>query len=408
MSPALVKLRVVSGPKEGDELVFDVHDTCLVGRDQLCRMRLPEDDEAASGFHLMIEANPPRVRLRDLGTKDGTWVNAVRHGGRQPPPAPGARTSDAMTVELSDGDLIEIGATKLAVAVALRPGDDSATWIAGGPAEAPPTIPTMTIGRRVGDGARRTYLGTTAAGEAVMVKSMRPVVPTSEATRAAFLRQTRALRKIRHPYVVGIRDDGWDGQQFYFVTDHFPQGNLLDEMSRDGGRIPVPKATRLLDEMLHGMAHMHRKHVVHRGLEPSNVLIDSAGRAIIGDFGLLKEFDLAGMSGCTMTGARIDNLDFIAKEQVVHFRDVDPRTDVWAIAATFFYMLTGRPPRTNTGRFDARYLVLAQPAEPIRRAVPVLSQAVGDIIDRALAADLEARFADAEEMKVALRSALDP
>jgi hypothetical protein len=115
--PGTVKLDVVSGPMQGQSFRFDEHDTFLFGRQPDCHAQLPHDPKV-SRHHFLLEANPPDVRLRDLGSLNGTHINGTRHGGRSPDETPEqGRGKQHPEVELSEGDCIRVGATELHVAV---------------------------------------------------------------------------------------------------------------------------------------------------------------------------------------------------------------------------------------------------------------------------------------------------
>src|SRR3990172_6333454 len=106
-----VELKVVEGISQGKVFVFEDHDTFLFGRSPEARCCIA-GDEAVSRNHFLIEINPPDCRIRDLGSKNGTYVNGLKHGGRPadadidysgPLPDP--------EIELSDGDQIKVGDT---------------------------------------------------------------------------------------------------------------------------------------------------------------------------------------------------------------------------------------------------------------------------------------------------------
>jgi serine/threonine-protein kinase len=119
--PAKVVLTVTSGPIQGTVFTFIEHDTFLFGRHRSCHAQL-SDDGRVSRHHFLLEVNPPLVRLRDLGSRNGTHVNGVKHGGRSEAESPdeaAARTN--VEVDLHDGDEICVGRTKMQVQIILPP-----------------------------------------------------------------------------------------------------------------------------------------------------------------------------------------------------------------------------------------------------------------------------------------------
>src|SRR5688500_19595362 len=113
--PAKVILKVVSGPIEGKTFSFTSHDTFLFGRHGTCHARLP-NDPLVSRHNFILEVNPPDLRLRDLGSLNGTIVNGVKHGGRAPDERPQeAAKRHYPEVDLKNGDRITVGNTTIEV-----------------------------------------------------------------------------------------------------------------------------------------------------------------------------------------------------------------------------------------------------------------------------------------------------
>ena len=115
--PGRVRLRIVDGPMKGREFVFDGHDNFLFGRDADCHIRMP-NDSFVSRHHFIIEAAPPDMRLRDLGSMNGTYVNEELRGARRAGEAPeDAAHRIFPSVDLKSGDRIHVGETVLDVQV---------------------------------------------------------------------------------------------------------------------------------------------------------------------------------------------------------------------------------------------------------------------------------------------------
>jgi hypothetical protein len=115
-----VILEVVGGNLRGKRFVFDNHDLFVFGRASDCHIQIPGDDATASRHHFILEANPPDAVVRDLGSLNGTWVNGVKHGGREKGATPeqGAQRK-VPEVALRHGDKIKVGETVLAVTLEL-------------------------------------------------------------------------------------------------------------------------------------------------------------------------------------------------------------------------------------------------------------------------------------------------
>jgi len=111
-----VIVEVVGGSLRGKRFVFDEHDTFVFGRASDCHIQIPLKDVTASRHHFILEANPPDAALRDLGSLNGTWVNGVKHGGREKGATPEQGAQGKFPdVALRHGDKIKVGTTVLAV-----------------------------------------------------------------------------------------------------------------------------------------------------------------------------------------------------------------------------------------------------------------------------------------------------
>ncbi|MEW6732579.1 MAG: FHA domain-containing serine/threonine-protein kinase [Acidobacteriota bacterium] len=116
--PGKVILQVMGGPLQGNKYCFEEHDTFIFGRSPDCHAQLSQNDKTASRHHFILEANPPDLRIRDLGSLNGTYVNNIKYGGRIAN-APKAKTSQHMlpSIDLKDGDTIRVGETLFRVCI---------------------------------------------------------------------------------------------------------------------------------------------------------------------------------------------------------------------------------------------------------------------------------------------------
>ena len=185
----------------------------------------------------------------------------------------------------------------------------------------------------------------------------------------------------------------------------------MDKLVKDhGGTLPREEACGLILQALDGLHYAHTEHgLVHRDVKPANLFLAGSGRSRVtkvGDYGLAKAFDSAGLSGQTRTGDIMGTPVFTPRQQVINFKYAGPEVDVWAMAASLYFMLTGAFPRDFTKGKDPWLIVLQTPAVPIRQRNASIPKKLADVIDHALLDTPEIGFKTASEFKQALQRAL--
>jgi len=379
-----ITLTVTAGPQSGRRFTFDRHETFLIGRAPVAHFSLPNDDYF-SRMHCLIEVNPPRCRLTDLSSRNGTYVNGAR----------------VQTIELKHGDEIRGGMTVIKVAIGgatpavtleLPPLEPPTSTGTGGiddlPTVAPaasPVIPGFQIGERLGAGSMGTVYRAVreADGLEVAVKVIASADVTDSVAVGRFLREASLMERLRHPNVVTYHGSGTSGRLMYFVMERvagLDAGRLLNQE----GPLEVRRAVRLMLQVLLGLDHAHQQKVVHRDVKPSNLLVTTAGgreRVKVVDFGLARAFQDSVLSGLTMTGSMAGTPHYVPPEQITDFRGVRPSADQYAAAATLYHLLTFRK-------------VLTEEPVPLlaRRAEAPLGLTA--VIQRAMARRPEDRYAD--------------
>jgi serine/threonine protein kinase len=409
-----VSLVVTAGPIRGRRFDFSAHDTFLFGRAPDCHARLDASDASASRHHFLLEVNPPRARLRDLGSLNGTHVNGVRHGGRRPEETPEQATARGVAeTDLHDGDEIRVGATIIRVeaagptdptALAFRrpsPPDDSAH-----PGR---VVGPYTVGDLLGRGGMGAVYRARRAdgGPEVALKILMPREDVDDAAEDLFLREIEVTRALRHPNIVSLLDFGRHAGRLLYVALEYCARGSAEKLRRDrGGRLALPLVLRIAVDCAEGLAAAHEAGFVHRDLKPDNLLLAEDGTARIADFGLAKSFQQTGLSGMTATGVVAGTFHFMPREQLTAYRQVRPVSDVWSLAATLYYLLTGEYARDFDSHDDPLAVILKGSTVPLRRRDPSVPDALARVFDKALADAPEARYRDARALATALREVL--
>src|SRR5262249_9788389 len=149
-----------------------------------------------------------------------------------------------------------------------------------------------------------------------------------------------AVAQLQHPHIVQIHEIGEQDGLPYFALEFVAGGSLADKL--DGTPLPARQAAQLVETLARAMQAAHQRGIVHRDLNPPNVLRTSDGAPKVTDFGLAKRLD---MEGQTQSGAVMGTPSYMAPEQAAgDSRKIGPAADVYALGAILYECLTGRPP----------------------------------------------------------------
>jgi eukaryotic-like serine/threonine-protein kinase len=271
-------------------------------------------------------------------------------------------------------------------------------------------IPGYEVGPMLGPGGMgAVYLGKRLRdGREVAIKVMLSKVPVYEDARGVFKREIDVTMSLRHPNIVALYEHGSSENMFYFVMEYCAGGSVESLMKSRGGKLSIDEARPIVLQALDGLCFAHEQGFVHRDLNPKNLLLTSpkGGQTKIADLGLAKNFQTAGFSGMTVTGTTLGDPQLMPREQLLNFKHVKPVSDVWAISATLYNMVTGEFPyevRMGLSPIDAVFEGRIVPIRDRRRNIPAKP---AEVIDRALAIKVEDRYQTAREFRDALRECL--
>ncbi|WP_436533170.1 serine/threonine-protein kinase [Actinoplanes sp. HUAS TT8] len=269
----------------------------------------------------------------------------------------------------------------------------------------PELIGRYRVGRRLGSGAFATvwFADDDELSSPVAVKVLAENWTHQLDVRARFTEEGRIMRRAESDRLVRVLDVGElpDGRPYLVMT--YASGGTLAERLEDGP-LPVGEALRVAVEAARGVTVLHELGIVHRDLKPSNVFFHE-NRVLVGDLGLAKA--LTHGSGFTVVAG---SPGYMAPEQALLGSGLDERTDVYALGALTYHMLTGRTP-TLPASIQAVPAAAAQPVTRPSKLRPGLPPAVDAVVMRALAAaparrwPTAAAFADALD---AARTAPEP
>ncbi len=257
-------------------------------------------------------------------------------------------------------------------------------------------------------GTAAVYAATHRNGKRAAIKMLHPELSTNDELVARFLREGYVANKLEHPGAVSVLDDDRTDDGAVFLVMELLDGHSLEKHTKaNGDRLSLEQVIRVGDETLDVLAVAHGKGVIHRDIKPANLFLTRDGRVKVLDFGIARLREGNNDATATQTGAAIGTPAFMPPEQARgRWHLVDARTDVWSVGATLFALLTGRRPRKADTVNEELLLAMTEPVPRIQTIAPQVPQVVADVVDRALAFEMNDRFVDARAMQQALRGAL--
>ncbi len=520
--PAKVILTVTQGEAKGKTFTTEENTHVLIGRQDDCNMVMPE--KTVSRYHCMVEIEPPKVRLSDFGSLNGTYLNGEKIGQRDRDKSwEQARDEEHKKYEIKNGDRLGLGkqceiecrielpetcakcGRELPKADGKVYKDDDGKRICKNCADelerkhkdemlrtvaedAPvekkctscgklfkPTAPDNNLCKsclanqanlldgilamlnveppkkpdkpqlpaqgaallagydkvkKLGEGGMGEVwrVRDRETGKDYALKTMLSDVAKDDDAKTLFLREAHIMESLRHKNVVQAYKTGCANNTLYILMDLCEGGSVDDLIKKNGGKLSVEMATYITLQVLTGLDYVHNmditvevvdrkkrretievKGVVHRDFKPGNIFLSDHSDhpvAMVADFGMAKAFEAAGRSGVSGDASVKGTQVFMAREQVKNCKYAKPDVDVWAAAASYYYMLTGQFPR-NFSRLKNFWLtILAEDAVPIRERDSSIPREMARVIDKALTERPHIGYSTAAEFRRDLVAAL--
>jgi len=234
--------------------------------------------------------------------------------------------------------------------------------------------------------------------EEVALKLLNPEIAADEKTIERFRNELKYARRITHRNVCRMHDINRE-KETYFITMEYVPGEDLKTVIKRTGRLPEDEAIPIAGQVCEGLMEAHRLGVVHRDLKPQNIMIDRDKNVRIMDFGIARSM---AAKGVTEAGMIIGTPDYMSPEQVEGM-EADARSDIYALGATLYEMVTGRVPfEGDTALIIAMKHKAEIPLSP-KEINPQLSEELTTVILKCLEKDREKRYQTAEELLAELR-----
>jgi TolB-like protein len=252
-------------------------------------------------------------------------------------------------------------------------------------------------------GMAKVYLATDVKhGRKVALKVLKPDLGDPHTTER-FLREIDVVAKLSHPHILPLFDSGEVDGLFYLVMPYVEGESLRDRLEREETLSPDDAVT-VASEVADALAHAHESGLVHRDIKPENILFQ-AGHAAVADFGIAVAPTEEGNKRLTQTGLAVGTVAYMSPEQAVGDREVDARSDIYALGCILFEMLEGQRPFAGQTPQAVLASKLTGGVPEFTRA-DELPETLLPVLDRALAPDPEDRQDDARQFATELQTAL--
>ena len=256
--------------------------------------------------------------------------------------------------------------------------------------------------------ADHLLLGTTVA-----LKFMHPHLARDRAQVARFKREARAAATLKSANSARIIDvDQLPTGELYIVMEYL-EGTSLETMAADGRGLPIADAVMYIVQACDALAEAHSQSIIHRDVKPANLFLTKgkSGEPVIKvlDFGLAKSMassDGFSVSSATVSGQALGTPYYMSPEQLTGAAAIDGRSDVWAIGATLYELLTGHLAFGGANAAVVFDHILKGTPAPLRTLRPDVPDSLVAIVDRCLMQDVTARFQTVRELLKALESSL--
>lgn len=220
----------------------------------------------------------------------------------------------------------------------------------------------------------------------------------AQQTREQFRREARILASLDHPNLPRVTDHFEQDGVEYLVMDYVAGQSLSEIVENSQSGLTESQVLDWADQILSAMEYIHARGVIHRDIKPSNIRLTPSGQVFLVDFGLVKLFDPEHPKTATIMHG-LGTPEYAPPEQYdAYLGHTDPRSDVYALGATLYHLLTGQAPPTATQQMADPELF-----QHPRSISPTVSREVERVILRAMELQRARRFASAADMRSALR-----
>jgi hypothetical protein len=265
-------------------------------------------------------------------------------------------------------------------------------------------IPGFRIEAVLGGGSRGTivYRATQLSlDRPVAIKALVQKDGVGERAIGRFLRESAAISRLPHPTIVTIHDAGRAGEARYLVMELLPGGSFATKLDAVG-RLSAGEAVAIVLELARALAFAHERGIVHRGVNPWNVLADATGRWKLVDFGAARDLVRGGSGKTTFLPAPLPSMAYLAPEQLERAGQGDARSDIYSLAAVLHRAISGVPP--IAGKTQAALAAAVAKATPAPLEGGDVTERLSQLVARALSKEPGLRPATMRDLATELEA----
>lgn len=240
-------------------------------------------------------------------------------------------------------------------------------------------------------------------GSAIAIK--RTYFTEDDALAGAFEREARTLARLRHPVLPKVSDHFSENDNQYLVMEHISGDDLSRRLETNKKPFPVNWVLFWADQLLDALnyLHSHEPPIIHRDIKPQNLKLTADNQIVLLDFGLAK--DSVGQTKITTTGSIVGFTPHYAPMEQIRGTGTNPKSDLYALSATLYQLLTNTVPFDALTRADSLLNGVADPVQPISDLNKEVARPISDIILKGMSVSQEQRHGNAREMQKLLRDA---
>ena len=371
----MAKLYVERGPLRGREIQLEEGRVYTLGRDSSCALTFL--DSLTSRQHVSVRCTKGRYVLRDLNSRNGTFVNGQ---------------DVHKTVEVKLGDQIEVGETLLSLL------DDDERPTRGGLVGR--EVAGYQILERVGRGGMGTVYRAKqlSLDRIVAFKVLSPSLAWDKEFIERFMKEARAAARLVHPNIARALGVGKEGTIYYLAMEYMSGGSIEEKIEQEG-RIAPDRAVPMLMDTARGLAYAETQGVIHRDIKPENLMLSEQGSVKIVDMGIAGQ--LEGRRSLAQTEGVFGSPHYIAPEQAAGER-IDNRVDIYSLGATAYRMLSGRTVFMGESQTEIMAKHVNEDPAPLKRVAPWVPKRFCEIVMQMVEKDPDDRFQTASEVLDAL------